>query len=92
VFCLVQLSDLHIGATWRDADPVSALQAAIASMDRLGLAPDAVLVSGDLVDHATDLEYEQVAGVLGQIAAPVHVLPVHTLRNGTVTSYIQSVV
>jgi 3',5'-cyclic AMP phosphodiesterase CpdA len=54
---------------------VTGLQAAIASMDRLGIAPDAVLVSGDLVDHATDLEYEQVAGALGQIATPVHILP-----------------
>jgi len=42
----VQLSDPHIGASWPDAEPAAALAAAIATVHRLRLDPDAVLVSG----------------------------------------------
>jgi 3',5'-cyclic-AMP phosphodiesterase len=37
--------------------------------------PDAVLVSGDLADNATDAEYEQVRELLAPIQAPSYVLP-----------------
>jgi 3',5'-cyclic AMP phosphodiesterase CpdA len=37
--------------------------------------PDAVLVSGDLTDHATDGEYEQVRELLVPLDARLYVLP-----------------
>ena len=72
-FLLVQLSDPHIGAEWAEGDPVAGLAAAVASVRALG-AIDAVLVSGDLADHATDEEYEGVKELLAPLDAPVHVL------------------
>ena len=72
-FLRVQLSDPHIGAEWAEGDPVAGLAAAVASVRALG-AIDAVLVSGDLADHATDEEYERVKELLAPLDAPVHVL------------------
>ena len=74
-FLLVQLSDPHIGAEWAASDPAAGLEAAIDAVRALGASPDAVLVSGDLADHAADEEYEQVRALLGQIDAPYYVLP-----------------
>ena len=74
-FLLVQLSDFHIGADWADGDPVARLAAAIESVRALRPQPDAVLVSGDLVDHATDAEYERVLELLAPLSAPLYVLP-----------------
>jgi Icc protein len=74
-FLLAQLSDPHIGADWADADPVAGLAAAVRSVCEMRPRPDAVLVSGDLADHATDAEYEQVRELLAPLAAPLYVLP-----------------
>jgi 3',5'-cyclic-AMP phosphodiesterase len=74
-FLLVQLSDFHVGADWADADPVAGLSDAVASVLALPAAPDAILVSGDLADHATDAEYEQVRELLAPLEAPLYVLP-----------------
>jgi 3',5'-cyclic-AMP phosphodiesterase len=72
-FLLVQLSDPHAGAEWGGGDPAAALAAAVDAV--LALRPDAVLVSGDLADHAADGEYEQVRALLAPLGVPVHVLP-----------------
>jgi 3',5'-cyclic-AMP phosphodiesterase len=72
---LVQLSDPHVGADWGFGDPVAKLAAAVDSVRELVPAPDAVLISGDLADHATDAEYEQVRELAGQLEAPLYVLP-----------------
>lgn len=74
-FVLVQLSDPHIGAEWGDADPAAGLAATVEAVRGLELPPDAVLVSGDLADHASDAEYELVRELLAPLAAPVYVLP-----------------
>jgi Icc protein len=74
-FFLVQLSDPHIGADWTSDDPVARLAAAIASARALCPRPDAVLVSGDLTDHATDAEYEQLLELLAPLGDPLYVLP-----------------
>jgi 3',5'-cyclic AMP phosphodiesterase CpdA len=37
--------------------------------------PDAVLLSGDLADHAADAEYEQVRELVARLEAPLYVLP-----------------
>jgi 3',5'-cyclic-AMP phosphodiesterase len=70
---LVQLSDPHIGATWGSADPARALAAAVELAREH--APDAVLVSGDLVEEGTAEEYDLVAELLEPLGVPVHVLP-----------------
>jgi 3',5'-cyclic-AMP phosphodiesterase len=74
-FLLVQLSDPHVGADWGHGDSVANLAAAIASVRALEPNPDAVLISGDLADHAADVEYEQVRELLAPFEAPLHVLP-----------------
>jgi Icc protein len=68
---LAQLSDLHIGAddtARRDAER------AIAAVAALRPVPDAVLVSGDLVEHAVPEEYAEVRELLAVLTMPVHVL------------------
>jgi Icc protein len=74
-FLLVQLSDPHIGADWGDADPVATLAAAVACVRALEPNPDAVLITGDLADHALDVEYEQVRQLLAPLQTPLYVLP-----------------
>jgi hypothetical protein len=75
VFLLAQLSDPHIGAEWADGDPVAGLAAAVESVASMRRQPDAVLVSGDLADNATDAGYEQVRELLAPLQAPLYVLP-----------------
>ncbi|HET7855980.1 MAG TPA: phosphodiesterase [Gaiellaceae bacterium] len=72
---IVQLSDPHIGADWGDGDSVARLAAAVTSIRTLEPSPDAVLVSGDLADHAADAEYEQVRELLAPLEAPLYVFP-----------------
>ena len=74
-FILVQLSDLHVGASWDGVDPVARLEAAVEAVNSLDTGPDAVLVSGDLAEHAADSEYEEVRALLARIEAPSYVLP-----------------
>ncbi len=70
---LAQLSDSHIGADWGVGDPVAGLVAAVRGVR--SVRPDAVLVTGDLVDNATDAEYELVRELLEPLAVPTYVLP-----------------
>ncbi|HYZ19263.1 MAG TPA: metallophosphoesterase [Gaiellaceae bacterium] len=72
---LVQLSDSHIGADWGDGDSVPRLAAAVAAVLAVVPSPEAVLVSGDLVDHGADAEYEQVRELLAPLEASLYVLP-----------------
>jgi 3',5'-cyclic-AMP phosphodiesterase len=74
-FLLAQLSDPHIGAEWADGDPAAGLAAAVESVRSIRPQPDAVLVSGDLADNATDAEYEQVRELLAPLRAPLYVPP-----------------
>lgn len=75
-FLLVQLSDPHIGGEWAPgADSVAGLEATVAAVRALPQPPDAVVVTGDLADHAADAEYEVVREMLASIGAPFHVLP-----------------
>jgi 3',5'-cyclic AMP phosphodiesterase CpdA len=72
---VVQLSDPHIGATWADGDPVSGLRTAVASIQRMRPAPDALVITGDLADTLADSEYAHVLASLEGIDAPLHALP-----------------
>ena len=74
-FLLVQLSDPHVGADWGEGDAVARLAAAVDAVAALEPGADAVLVSGDLADHAVDEEYAQVRELLARLDAPAYVLP-----------------
>jgi 3',5'-cyclic AMP phosphodiesterase CpdA len=74
-FLLFQLSDPHIGATWADADPVAGLEAVVEAARRFPDRPDAVLMTGDLADHAADEEYEVVKELLARLDVPLYTLP-----------------
>ena len=74
-FLLAQISDFHIGGEWAEADPVAGLAATLEVVDSLRPQPDAVLVSGDLADTATDAEYEQVRELLAPLEVELYVLP-----------------
>lgn len=74
-FLLAQLSDPHIGATWAGEGSVDGLAAAVESVRAIRPQPDAVLVTGDLADHASDEEYDQLRELLSPLEAPYYVLP-----------------
>jgi 3',5'-cyclic-AMP phosphodiesterase len=74
-FLLAQLSDPHVGAEWFDDQSVPRLAAAVESLRTIRPQPDAVLMTGDIADHATDDEYETVRELLAPLGAPVYVLP-----------------
>jgi 3',5'-cyclic-AMP phosphodiesterase len=74
-FLLAHLSDPHIGADWAGGDPVARLAAAVESVRAMRSQPDALLVSGDLADNATDAQYQQVRELLAPVQAPLYVLP-----------------
>jgi 3',5'-cyclic AMP phosphodiesterase CpdA len=71
---VIQFSDPHIGADWDGADAKARLEAAVDKAVAMRLEPDAVLVSGDLSEHADPDEYAVVASQVSRLGAPVHVL------------------
>jgi 3',5'-cyclic AMP phosphodiesterase CpdA len=72
---LAQLSDPHIRVGAGEQESAAALAAAVAAVNAIEPAPDAVLVSGDLADHGDPREYARVKELLAPLAMPVHVLP-----------------
>jgi 3',5'-cyclic-AMP phosphodiesterase len=72
---LAQISDLHIQVGAGDRTPMARAVAVVAAVAALDPAPDAVVVTGDLVHHGTPPEYERVRQVLAPLRMPVHVLP-----------------
>jgi 3',5'-cyclic AMP phosphodiesterase CpdA len=72
---LVQLSDPHVGATWGFGDPAARFEAAVEAVLALPDRPDALLLTGDLADHAADKEYELVRVTVASLGLPVYVLP-----------------
>jgi 3',5'-cyclic-AMP phosphodiesterase len=74
-FLLAQLSDPHIGAEWGDREPAAGLAAVVEAIGSMRPGPDAVLVSGDLADHASDDEYALARKLLAPLSTPTYVLP-----------------
>ncbi|MDY0768499.1 MULTISPECIES: phosphodiesterase [Serratia] len=78
-FLLAQISDLHIKAagqlSYNKVDTLSALQAAVAHLNALRPAPDAVVITGDLTDFGRANEYQQVRKVLDRLTRPWFAIP-----------------
>lgn len=76
---LVHLSDPHIVRPGRllgdHVDTAAALARAVEAIGRLTQAPDAVLLSGDLVDAGDAQEYAHLRRLLAPLAAPVYLMP-----------------
>jgi len=70
---LVQLSDLHLCED--AAGPARRLEHAVRCVTALQPRPDAVLLSGDLVDVASRVAYEQAHQLLAPLGLPLHVIP-----------------
>jgi 3',5'-cyclic-AMP phosphodiesterase len=73
-FLIAQLTDPHIGADWGGTDPEARLAAAVDSVLAMRPSPDVVLLTGDLVDHGADTEYERLRELLAPLKAPLHPL------------------
>jgi 3',5'-cyclic-AMP phosphodiesterase len=71
---LAQVSDPHLRIGPGDLGSAAALAAAVRAVAALRPAPDALLLSGDLTDQASDAEYARVAELLAPLELPVHVL------------------
>jgi 3',5'-cyclic-AMP phosphodiesterase len=71
---LVQLSDPHLREDADDKGAAAALAAAVDAVARLDPKPDAVLLSGDVAEHASDAEYQLARELLSPLDVPVHVL------------------
>jgi Icc protein len=72
---LAQLSDPHIRVGEDDRGAARALEDAVRAVLELDPAPDAVLLSGDVAEHASAAEYERARDLLAPLQMPVHALP-----------------
>jgi 3',5'-cyclic-AMP phosphodiesterase len=75
-FLLAQISDLHLGEPpIAGVKPKKALREVVAAIIALPDPVDAILVTGDLAEHAAPEEYELAAELVGAVGVPFHVLP-----------------
>ena len=72
---LVQLSDLHLRAGEEGSGPAARLAHAVRQVAELQPRPDAVLLSGDLADAASDEAYEQAHELLAPLGLALHAIP-----------------
>jgi 3',5'-cyclic-AMP phosphodiesterase len=70
---IVQLSDIHVRED--DPGPAERLRSALRSVSALLPRPDALLLSGDLVDLPSPGAYAQVRSMVEEMGLPVHALP-----------------
>ena len=71
---LAQVSDPHLRIGPGDAGSAEALSAAVDAVMALDPPADALLLSGDLTDHASADEYRRVAELVEPLSMPIHVL------------------
>lgn len=76
---LVQISDTHIREegrlAYRKVDTAAWLRITIESVLRLRQRPDAVVVTGDLVDFGRQAEYTRLRELLAPLTMPVYLMP-----------------
>jgi 3',5'-cyclic AMP phosphodiesterase CpdA len=73
-FALAQISDAHLRIDDDGGDSLRALEAAAGAVAALAPVPDALLISGDLVDTGSPREYERARELLARLAMPIHVV------------------
>jgi len=69
---VAQVSDVHVGTSARNEDRAARLFARLAQLAR---PLDAVLVTGDIVDHGRPEEYEKVRALVSTLPFPVFTCP-----------------
>jgi 3',5'-cyclic-AMP phosphodiesterase len=75
-FILAQISDPHLGEPpIGGVRPKKALREVLAAIEALPNPVDAILVTGDLAEHAKPKEYALARELIGGLGVPVHVLP-----------------
>jgi 3',5'-cyclic AMP phosphodiesterase CpdA len=75
-FILAQISDPHLGEpAIGGVKPKRSLREVIAAIGGLPNPVDAVLVTGDLAEHAAPEEYALAAELIGELGVPFHPLP-----------------
>jgi 3',5'-cyclic-AMP phosphodiesterase len=75
-FLLAQISDPHLGEpAIAGVKPKKSLREVIAAIEGLPNRVDAILVSGDLAEHAAPEEYRLAAELIGRLGVPFYVLP-----------------
>ena len=69
---IAQLSDVHVGSRLarRGSTPIAELRRAVEAVAALDVPADLVLVTGDLVDHGLEDEYDELLDVLGALVPP----------------------
>jgi 3',5'-cyclic AMP phosphodiesterase CpdA len=70
---LAHISDPHVST--RDWAAADALALAVRAVLGLRPVPDALLLGGDVAEHADPREYARAAELLGRLPMPVYVLP-----------------
>jgi 3',5'-cyclic AMP phosphodiesterase CpdA len=76
---VAQISDLHFRARgvrlFGAVDAYGALENAVAHLNSLVPRPDAVIVTGDLVNDGGEEDYAQLAALLGRLTMPAYPIP-----------------
>src|SRR5258706_16460452 len=76
---IAQMTDLHIKPPGKLAyggvDTAAMLRAAIAHLTALRPAPDALLLTGDLVDAGSAAEYALLRALLAPVRCPLYLIP-----------------
>src|SRR5437868_15346528 len=76
---IAQLSDTHVSVqgvrVYGRIDANAGLMQAVESLNRLRPLPDAVIVSGDLVESGKAEQYTALRSILNRLVPPFYVLP-----------------
>jgi 3',5'-cyclic-AMP phosphodiesterase len=76
---IAQISDMHIKAQRRKAyrivDTATLLERCVEKLNSLSRKPDAVIATGDLVDHGSVEEYRLLREILSPINCPLYLIP-----------------
>ncbi len=76
---IAQFSDLHIRLpgllAYRQVDTAAMLRAAIAQLMQMHPLPEALLITGDLVDFGTAQEYAHLQALLAPVSMPIYAVP-----------------
>lgn len=76
---LLQMTDLHIAPPGKTlsggVDTAACLQRALEGIARLPVVPEAVLITGDMVDDGSPESYRHLRSLLAALPMPIYMLP-----------------